>query len=122
MAGVYNAPTLSARLNSVFTRPGKAEDKTRFPERIRRADYLFRITANRKAAMPKLTERSERLLLQALKESRIEEANETNQLPPLLGGTTVVYWRRTGNDDLEIVNESRSKQLSYLAATIPGCL
>ena len=53
--------------------------------------------------MPKLTERSERLLLQALKESGIEEANETNHLPPLLGGSTVVYWRRTGNDDIEIV-------------------
>src|SRR5258708_21845128 len=33
-------PTLSARLNSVSTRPGKAEDKTRFPERFRRADYF----------------------------------------------------------------------------------
>jgi hypothetical protein len=53
--------------------------------------------------MPKLTERSERLLLQALKESSIEEANETNQIPPLLGGSTVVYWRKTGNDDIEIV-------------------
>lgn len=50
--------------------------------------------------MPKLTDRSERLLLQALKESDIEEANETNQLPPLLGGTTVVYRRKAVNGDI----------------------
>jgi hypothetical protein len=56
--------------------------------------------------MAKLTERSERLLLQALEKSDIEEANETNQLPPLLSGTTVVYWRKTANDDIEIVLNS----------------
>jgi len=56
--------------------------------------------------MAKLTERSERLLLQALEKSDIEEASETNQLPPLLGGTTVVYWRKTANDDIEIVLNS----------------
>ena len=54
--------------------------------------------------MPKLTERSERLLLQALEESDI--VNETNWLPPLLGGTTSVYWRKVANDDIEIVLNS----------------
>lgn len=56
--------------------------------------------------MLKLTERPERLLLQALKESGIEEANESNQLPPLIGGSTAVYWRRSVNDDIEIVVNS----------------
>ncbi len=54
--------------------------------------------------MPQLTERSERLLLQALEDSDIP--NETNQLPPLLGGMTVVYWRKNVNDDIEIVLNS----------------
>lgn len=68
--------------------------------------------------MPKLTERSERLLLQALKESGIEEANETNQLPPLIGGSTVVCWQKTSNDDIEIVLTSSPWFTGHLRCSV----
>src|SRR5260370_394455 len=54
--------------------------------------------------MSKLTERGERLLLQALKQSNIDEPNETNQFPGFLAKESV-YWQRVG-DDIEIVFNS----------------
>lgn len=53
--------------------------------------------------MSKLSERDERLLLQALQESNIVEPNETNQFPGFEGGTTV-YWCRDGDDIKLVVN------------------
>jgi len=54
--------------------------------------------------MGTLSERGERLLLQALKQSNIDEPNETNQFPFLLTSETI-YWHRVG-DDIEIVFKS----------------
>lgn len=54
--------------------------------------------------MSKLTERGERVLLEALKQSNIEEPNETNQFPGFLAKESV-YWHRVG-DDIEIVFNS----------------
>jgi len=54
--------------------------------------------------MSKLTERGERLLLQALKQSDIDEPNETNQFPGLFAKESI-YWHRV-DDDIEIVFNS----------------
>jgi hypothetical protein len=51
--------------------------------------------------MPKLSDRGERLLLQALHKSQIQNPNASNRHPPLIGGTSI-YWHRVG-DEIEIV-------------------